>query len=57
MPAVANLEGTGQEEMREAVSGPNNNLISSGQDPVVYASALNAKNCMHFPLSAVWCGG
>ncbi|KAK7820171.1 hypothetical protein U0070_003582 [Myodes glareolus] len=44
MPAVATLEGTRQEEMREGVSGPNNNLISSGRDQVFYATGLNSQN-------------
>lgn len=52
MPAVATLEGTRQEEMREGVSGPNNNLISSGRDQVFYATGLNSQNRMHFPLLA-----
>lgn len=52
MPAVAALEGTRQEEMREGVSGPNNNLISSGRDQVFYGTGLNSQNRMHFPLLA-----
>lgn len=56
MPAVATLEGTGQEEMREGVSGPNNNLISSGRNQMFYATGLNSQNHMYFPLLAIWCG-
>lgn len=51
MPAVATLEGTGQEEMREGISGPNN-LISSGRDQMFYATGLNSQNRLHFPLLA-----
>ena len=49
MPAVATLEGdkTGGNERRSLWA--KSNLISSGQDQMFSASALNCKNVMHFP--------